>query len=87
LIARKCGLDVSQEVSRRAARVLTFSGDVYYDALADFDFWLRADGHRRNPGTSADLIAVALFVLLREGRLLWPVKFYGNVGNAVPGVP
>ncbi len=76
LIARKCGLAVSQDVSRRAARVLTFSGDVYHDALADFDFWLRADGHRRNPGTSADLIAAALFVLLREDRLQWPVKFY-----------
>ena len=44
--------------------------------IAEFDFWLRADGHRRNPGTSADVIASALFVLLRERRLDWPVRFY-----------
>ena len=24
---------------------------------AEYDFWLRADGHRRNPGTTADVIA------------------------------
>ena len=36
-------------------------------ALADFDFWLRSDGHRRNPGTTADLIAAALFAGLRDG--------------------
>jgi triphosphoribosyl-dephospho-CoA synthetase len=29
---------------------------------------LRADGHRRNPGATADLIAAALFVALREGQ-------------------
>ncbi len=38
--------------------------------------WLRADGHRRNPGTTADLVAAALFILLVEGRLPWPVQFY-----------
>jgi triphosphoribosyl-dephospho-CoA synthase len=55
-----------------AARVLDagLPGDQGHEqALADFDFWLRSDGHRRNPGTTADLIAAALFVLLREGRL------------------
>ncbi len=76
LIARKCGPQIAQEVSDHAARVLSFSGEDYEAALADFDFWLRVDGHRRNPGTSADIIAAALFVLLREGRLEWPVKFY-----------
>ncbi|HEX6961668.1 MAG TPA: triphosphoribosyl-dephospho-CoA synthase [Lacipirellula sp.] len=79
LIQRKCGAAIAEEASRRAAVVLEShaSGqDVYEAALADFDFWLRADGHRRNPGTSADIIAAALFVLLREGRIQWPVKFY-----------
>ena len=76
LIARKCGLALAQEVSNYAARVLSYAGEDYEAALADFDFWLRADGHRRNPGTSADIIAAALFVLLRDGRLQWPVKFY-----------
>ena len=79
LVARKCGLSVAQETADRAAQVLAAleAGESFAeDQLADFDFWLRADGHRRNPGTSADVIAAALFVLLRERRLNWPVKFY-----------
>jgi triphosphoribosyl-dephospho-CoA synthase len=32
--------------------------------IADFDAWLRADGNRRNPGTTADLIAAALYWLV-----------------------
>lgn len=79
LIARKCGQDVAEEAATRAAAVLSYTAqriDAYGEALADFDFWLRADGHRRNPGTSADLIAAALFVLLREGRVKWPARFY-----------
>ena len=40
-----------------------------------FDNWLRADGHRRNPGTTADMIAAILFVTLREGRMKPPEKF------------
>jgi triphosphoribosyl-dephospho-CoA synthase len=79
LIARKCGRGVTEDAATRAATVLARRAqgdDAYHEALADFDFWLRADGHRRNPGTSADLIAAALFVLLREGRVEWPVRFY-----------
>lgn len=79
LIARKCGRDVAEDASRRAAAVLQ-SGEPALEpfdrAVADFDFWLRADGHRRNPGTTADLIAAGLFVLLRENRLEWPLRFY-----------
>jgi triphosphoribosyl-dephospho-CoA synthase len=74
LIRRKCGAKMAEESSARAARVLE-SGkpgeETYEQALADFDFWLRCDGHRRNPGTTADLIAAGLFVLLRDGRLDW----------------
>lgn len=79
LIARKCGDTVAKEVSTQAARVLSQGvpdEPAYDQALQEFDFSLRVDGHRRNPGTSADLIAAALFVLLREDRLNWPVKFY-----------
>ena len=77
LIAGKCGADVAREASRRAASVLAAGapGSPGYDAtLADLDRWLRADGHRRNPGTSADLIAAGLFALLREGVLRWPIE-------------
>lgn len=76
LIQRKCGLPVAQESSRRAERVLAAGvpGEPAYDeALAELDSWLRADGHRRNPGTTADLIAAGLFVLLRESRIDWNV--------------
>lgn len=74
LIERKCGKQVAQESSDRAKRVLTSGrpGDATYElALRDLDFWLRSDGHRRNPGTSADLIAAGLFAALRD-RLIMP---------------
>jgi len=80
LIARKCGAEVAAEVSAQAAAVLGRAEADYAAALVEFDFSLRTDGHRRNPGTSADLVAAALFVLLREDRLEWPVRFYGPHG-------
>jgi len=70
LIARKCGQEVANEASRRAGKVLSAgpvgSGD-YQTAVRALDAFLRADGHRRNPGTSADMVAAALFSLLRDG--------------------
>ncbi|MEM8944791.1 MAG: triphosphoribosyl-dephospho-CoA synthase [Planctomycetota bacterium] len=84
LIARKCGDTVAEQVSTQASVVMNSGeiGDADYEAnLQDFDFSLRVDGHRRNPGTSADLIAAALFVLLREDQLSWPVQFYGSEGS------
>ncbi|TWT38064.1 triphosphoribosyl-dephospho-CoA synthase [Posidoniimonas corsicana] len=81
LIERKCGSKVAQESAARAARVLAArdaGSESYGQALADLDFWLRADGHRRNPGTTADLIGAALFCLLTQDRLCWPIRFYGD---------
>lgn len=72
LIARKCGPETAQEVSTYAAAVLAagFPGNhSYHEAAADLDFFLRSDGHRRNPGTTADLIAAGLFALFRDGKL------------------
>ena len=75
LIARKCGQTVAQQAATQAQRVIDagepFSED-YLKAAADFDFWLRADGHRRNPGTSADMIGAGLFVVLWEGLISPP---------------
>lgn len=74
LIARKCGPEAALQVRTMAGRLLDAGEpgeDSYHGGLDDFDFWLRSDGHRRNPGTTADLIAAALFVLLREGRVDW----------------
>jgi triphosphoribosyl-dephospho-CoA synthase len=69
LIARKCGVVVMQEARQRAAQVLE-SGwpetQTGLKAYEDYDAWLRADGHRRNPGTMADMIAATLFLLLRR---------------------
>lgn len=75
LIARKCGAAVAREAAARAGAVLEAGEpecDDYYQAISDLDFWLRSDGNRRNPGTTADLIAAGLFVLLRDGRLKGP---------------
>ena len=77
LIARKCGNEVAREASDRAAGVLESlqtDKEPYRAALADFDFWLRSDGHRRNPGTTADLLAAGLFVALREGVITQPYR-------------
>ncbi len=82
LLQRKQGEQVAREVAAQAAAVLSQGdpGETAYEAsLAEFDFSLRT--HRRNPGTSADLIAAALFVLLREERLNWPVQFYRTQKN------
>jgi triphosphoribosyl-dephospho-CoA synthase len=77
LIARKCGPRVAEQAAMRAARVLASGqpGEAgYAAALAEFDVWLRADQHRRNPGTTADLIAAGLFVALRDQILKPPFR-------------
>jgi triphosphoribosyl-dephospho-CoA synthase len=72
LIARKCGQKVA-ELATEQARQLIDEAEVDQHLnpkrLDEFDRWLRADGHRRNPGTTADLIAATLFVALREGLI------------------
>lgn len=79
LIARKCGLELAERAAAGAGQVLRAGepgDDAYHEALADFDFWLRSDGRRRNPGTSADLVAAGLFAALRDGIITLPVRFY-----------
>jgi triphosphoribosyl-dephospho-CoA synthase len=72
LIARKCGPDLAAKAATLAQQTLDRGqpgDDAYYEAVSDFDFWLRADGNRRNPGTTADILAAALFAALRDGQL------------------
>ncbi len=72
LIARKCGLAIAEESARRARSVLhsgwpdTVAGP---QAIQAFDAWMRFDGHRRNPGTTADAVAATLFAALRDRRV------------------
>lgn len=75
LIARKCGAETAQQASDWAAKVLeqgTPADSQFVQAASDLDFWMRCDGHRRNPGTTADILAAALFAGLREGRIRPP---------------
>lgn len=70
LIARKCGEAVAREAQQRAAAVL--AGDAAFESL---DVWLRDGEHKRNPGTSADLVAAAVFVALRKGCIAFPIAW------------
>lgn len=82
LIARKCGVAVAHEASQRARAVLeagwpqAASGQA---AVDDFDRWLRADGHRRNPGTTADLVGASLLALFRDHPPAWPPCPLGRI--------
>ncbi len=71
LILRKCGFPVMEEARSRAREVVRAyeSGCDVDRRLAELDHWLRSDGHRRNPGATADLIAAGLFVTLRSGGI------------------
>ena len=74
LIARKCGPETAREAAAGAARVLEGGWpEAGTEALfTELDSWLREDGNRRNPGTSADLVAGCLFLALRAGIIALP---------------
>ena len=77
LIARKCGPQVAERAAALALRALQAGkpGDEeYLDQLGELDFWLRSDANCRNPGTTADLIAAGLFVVLRDGLVPPPFR-------------
>lgn len=78
LIARKCGVAKAKEVATWAGQVLAAGSpddENYNEALADLDFELRSDGHKLNPGTTADLIAAGLFVALRDRMIPLPIRY------------
>ncbi len=74
LIARKRSWKVALQASLWAEQVLAAGephSPAYQVALAALDFWLRSDGNARNPGTTADLVAAALFILLLDNKLTY----------------
>lgn len=77
LIGRKCGQPTAIAAAGRAGQILAAGSpgeEAYEYAMGDLDFWLRSDGHRRNPGTTADMVAAGLFVLLRDGIIEFPMR-------------
>lgn len=75
LIARKLGRETADEASARARSVLASGWPDGARSSADsldLDDWLRSDGHRRNPGATADLTAAVLFAALRDGTIKLP---------------
>lgn len=77
LIARKNGMAAAERVSGLAREILQ-RGGVFSDSgrrdLIRLDRTLRDRRHLMNPGTTADLVAAALFVLLSEGGALGHFK-------------
>jgi triphosphoribosyl-dephospho-CoA synthase len=68
LIVRKHGAAAAAKVSAAAAAILRLSATERPAATAAFDASLRSP-LRLNPGTTADIVAAALYILLRTGRI------------------
>jgi triphosphoribosyl-dephospho-CoA synthase len=82
LIARKNGLPVAEDVQRRVKHVLSLGGlDTKGGRAAgvELDRYLRSDGNKLNPGTTADLVAACLFVALRENKITPSAPFRWDV--------
>jgi triphosphoribosyl-dephospho-CoA synthase len=62
LIARKAGAEAAAAVTAAAGEVRDGTR-----SLAELDVRLRADGHRLNPGATADLVAATLLAALETG--------------------
>ncbi len=67
LIVRKMGIEEARRIQREAnvlRDLLLNHSEDFEREFRRFDQYLRADGNRRNPGTTADLIAATLFCQL-----------------------
>jgi len=74
-IARRSGAALAREVCERAQAVLAVGGvrsDAGRRAIAAMDPALRDPANSANPGTTADLTAAAIFVVLLDGGWLPP---------------
>lgn len=69
LIARKLGREAADEVSRTASEIVRLGGVSTEEgrrAIVAFDRALRDPRNERNPGTTADLVTAATFIVLTE---------------------
>lgn len=76
LIARKRGLSEAVAALRMACKVIAAGWpdtEEGWSEFHSFDAWLRDEGHSRNPGASADVVAAGLFVALRDGTIPVPL--------------
>lgn len=72
LIQRKCGAGIANESAKHAQKVLDAGWPEAEESrtlFQELDRWLRKDGNKRNPGTSADMVAATLFAAFREKKL------------------
>ena len=84
LIARKNGIAVAEDVRTRATEVLRLGGIATAEGRAagvGLDSFLRSEGNRLNPGTTADLITACLFVALRENKVTPSAPFRWQVSD------
>jgi len=72
LIARKRGTGEARQSAELASGVIAAGWPATrtgHDQLVKLDCWLREEGHARNPGTTADLVAASLFAVMRDRRV------------------
>lgn len=77
-VARRAGAAEERVVQQRARELLAASwpqSESSRTALVEYDRWLREPGTRRNPGSTADLVAACLFVALYGRRIELPIQF------------
>jgi triphosphoribosyl-dephospho-CoA synthase len=82
LIARKLGGTVADDAAVRAKAVLDADwpqGEHSHERFASLDHWLRDKSHQRNPGSSADLVAAALYMNLRNASITLPVRWLETI--------
>jgi triphosphoribosyl-dephospho-CoA synthase len=84
LIARKNGPAIADDVRHRAAGVVDLGGIATRAGCAAgvaLDVYLRRDGNRLNPGTTADLVTASLFIALRENKVTPSAPFKWNTAD------
>jgi triphosphoribosyl-dephospho-CoA synthase len=83
LIVRKKGIDTAEDVQRRVQAIEKLGGLETAEgrrAGLELDAYLRSEGNKLNPGTTADLVTACLFIALRNGdvkpsdRFNWAVQ-------------